>query len=348
MSRKNIRNRRGFTLIELLVVIAIIAVLIGMLLPAVQKIREIGNRAKCSNNLKQMSLAVLTLSDTYKRLPPLFNYNDPNNPGAVKDYGGHYGSVFLHILKNIDEQNLYDFGDPVFDWKTGKVLTFGPIPGVHTGTNRVPLFNCPSDTTAAIGQATGADPTAVTFGQCSYSANFLVFGAIGQYSAAYPWAAFNGSARYPESISDGVSKTIMFSEKLSSCNYISSNLQGGNLWAYLPYFPVPAAGVTYNFGGTLGFGPTGNPFSPFYPAMYVNQPLDGQCDPFGPTTSHSGGTINVGMCDGSVKNVVLNANLAYGSTPAIASNTSWKSAETPVKRYLAPGDIDVLGPDWGD
>src|SRR6266852_4686899 len=107
------RNRRGFTLLELLVVIAIIAVLIGLLLPAVQKIRESANRMQCLNNLKQMGVALHNYHDAYGSFPAGFisTLTDPSwrfggNCNAFPPERGPGWSFFVLMLPYL-EQNLY-------------------------------------------------------------------------------------------------------------------------------------------------------------------------------------------------------------------------------------------------
>src|SRR5947209_15947451 len=104
------RRLKAFTLIELLVVIAIIAILIGLLVPAVQKVREAAARVQCINNLKQISLATVNCSDTNSGvMPPGIGWYPTDNDRRYlsNGAGGAYGSVFFHILPYIEQDNLY-------------------------------------------------------------------------------------------------------------------------------------------------------------------------------------------------------------------------------------------------
>lgn len=112
-----VRNYRAFTLIELLVVVAIIAMLVGILLPAVIQARDAARRLKCSNNLRQIGLALRNYESAHECLPP--GSVDPNRPIKSEDKGYHVGWI-VQILPQLDQQNAsaaYDFSVGIYDQK---------------------------------------------------------------------------------------------------------------------------------------------------------------------------------------------------------------------------------------
>ena len=208
---------RAFTLIELLVVIAIIAILIGLLLPAVQKVREAASRMKCSNNLKQMALALHSYHDANGTFP--FG-KGPSYPGAVV-YARW--SIHAQLLPYIEQAPLYqsiDFTKPPETPGMAGVINFMPPWQNPARENaaacraKVGMFLCPSD---------GANEPGDWPGQNNYYANqgvqFLCDLTESQPSTVAPGEAPNGPLYYLSKVKmvgilDGTSNTIVFSEKL--------------------------------------------------------------------------------------------------------------------------------------
>ncbi|MCS6864451.1 MAG: DUF1559 domain-containing protein [Gemmataceae bacterium] len=217
------KPHRGFTLIELLVVIAIIAILIGLLLPAVQKVREAAARLKCQNNLKQFGLATHNYENTFGYLPPSQHtvvYPNPST-GVPTTYSSG-ATLQALLLPYFEQANKYNQFDMDYNVNSDAPLHSG-IPA-KTGANSaartgdVPIFLCPSD------------PSTQTYfgaGRQNY------FGSLGAY------ANYRGSNRtYPElegifsipfppagqlmrgfpipSITDGTSNTVLFAEVMRS------------------------------------------------------------------------------------------------------------------------------------
>jgi prepilin-type N-terminal cleavage/methylation domain-containing protein/prepilin-type processing-associated H-X9-DG protein len=219
-----VRRRSAFTLIELLVVIAIIAVLIGLLLPAVQKVREAANRMKCSNNLHQIGLALHNYHDAYGRFPPGkgpdYRQSRPGTPVYPR------WSPHSKLLPFLEQDNLYKSID--FTWPPetpgmgNPVINFmpawqNPSPDrINSVASRavVPGFLCPSDPVAPSADWPGANNYLANLGT-----TFLCDLSEQLPSTEVPGAKPTGVFYYLSKVriadlTDGTSQTVLFSEKL--------------------------------------------------------------------------------------------------------------------------------------